>query len=69
MVVAVDAVLAAVGEVVPADVVVVDFCKELGTKGDDATVVIGFEVVVVVDGGGGGGVRPRVVGRGMCLDF
>lgn len=45
-----------------------ELLRELGTKGDGPTVLIGFEAVVDV-GGGGGGVRPRVVGRGMCFDF
>ena len=44
-----------------------ELLKELGTKGDGPTVLIGLEVVDVDVGGGG--VRPRVVGRGMCLDF
>jgi hypothetical protein len=45
---------------------VVELLRELGTKGDGPTVLIGGLEGVVVDGGG---VRPRVVGRGMCFDF
>ena len=67
-------VFAAVGEEVDDDFTlapgaVVELLRELGTKGDGPTVLIGLEVVVVDVGGGGGGVRPRVVGRGMCFDF
>ena len=47
---------------------VVELLRELGTKGDGPTVLMGLDGVVV-DAGGGGGVRPRVVGRGMCFDF
>lgn len=47
----------------------VELLRELGAKGDGPTVLIGLEVVVADVGGGGGGVRPRVVGRGMCFDF
>lgn len=46
---------------------VVELLRELGTKGEGPTVLIGLEVVVV--DAGGGGVRPRVMGRGMCFDF
>jgi hypothetical protein len=46
--------------------VVVELLKELGTKGDGPTVLIGLEADVVDVGGG---VRPRVVGRGICFDF
>jgi hypothetical protein len=48
---------------------VVELLRELGTKGDGPTVVIGLEVVVVDAGGGGKDVRPKLVGRGMCFDF
>ena len=54
----------------------VELLRELGTKGDGPTVLIGLldvvvVVVVVVVGVGRGdeGVRPKVVGRGMCFDF
>ena len=52
----------------------VELLRELGTKGDGPTVLIGLDgvvVVVVVVGVGRGdeGVRPKVVGRGMCFDF
>ena len=48
----------------------VELLRELGTKGDGPTVLIGGLDCVVVDAErGGGGVRPRVVGRGMCFDF
>ena len=67
---------AAVGEVVAGIFVdddftlaVLELLKELGTKGDGPTVLIGLDGVVVEAERGGGGVRPRVVGRGMCLDF
>ena len=53
-----------------------ELLRELGTKGDGPTVLIGLDgvvvvVVVVVVGVGRGdeGVRPKVVGRGMCFDF
>ena len=55
-----------------------ELLRELGTKGDGPTVLIGLlddvvvvVVVVVVVGVGRGdeGVRPKVVGRGMCFDF
>lgn len=48
---------------------VVELLRELGTKGDGPTVLIGLDGVIVDVGRGGGGVRPRVVGRGMCFDF
>jgi hypothetical protein len=49
---------------------VVELLRELGTKGDGPTVLIGLDGVVVEAGRGDEGVvRPRVVGRGMCFDF
>jgi hypothetical protein len=48
---------------------VVELLRELGTKGDGPTVLVGLDGAVVDAGRGDGGVRPRVVGRGMCFDF
>ena len=48
---------------------VVELLRELGTKGDGPTVLIGLEGVVVEVGRGDEGVRPKLVGRGMCFDF
>ena len=48
---------------------VVELLRELGTKGDGPTVLVGLLDGAVVDGDGGFVVRPRVVGRGMCFDF
>ena len=45
-----------------------ELLRELGTKGDGPTVLIELDGVVDAERGGGG-VRPRVVGRGMCFDF